>query len=277
MTPSEQTKPVYYQPLIDPVCNLAIAAGARIMQFYRSGEHETTIKPDQSPVTDADIAAHRMIVDKLREWLPHIPVVSEESESRPDVENADTFWLIDPLDGTKSFIKRTDEFTVNIALIENKVPVFGVIYIPAQEVLYYGSTAFGAYRQPSNDAPRRIEARIQPQEGAAVVTSVSHITKETEAFLKGIEIESRVAASSSLKFCRVAEGAADIYPRFGPTCEWDTAAGHAIVSAAGGRVLNLDGTPFTYAKRKDFLNPGFVVWGKEAEALSEDEEEEIKD
>lgn len=272
MTLPQPPKPVYYQPLIHPVCDLAIAAGARIMQFYRSGEHETTIKADKSPVTDADIAAHKLIVGKLREWTPDIPVVSEESVNRPDVSDAPLFWLVDPLDGTKSFIRRTDEFTVNIALIENKVPVFGVIYIPAQEVLYYGCMAYGAFRQPSHDAPRRIRARVQPEEGAAVVVSMSHITPETEAFLQTITMESKVSASSSLKFCRVAEGAADIYPRFGPTCEWDTAAGHAIVNAAGGRVVNLDGSPFTYAKRADFLNPGFLVWGKEPEVLIEDEE-----
>jgi 3'(2'), 5'-bisphosphate nucleotidase len=261
-----QPKTVHYQKLIDPVCNLAIGAGALIMRFYRSGEHETTVKADKSPVTDADIAAHRLIVDKLREWTPDIPVVSEESAHRPDVADAPLFWLVDPLDGTKSFIRRTDEFTVNIALIEDKKPVFGVVYIPAQEVLYYGSEAYGAFRQTSKDAPRQIHARVQPEEGAAVVVSMSHLTRETEAFLETLTVASRVSASSSLKFCCVAEGRADIYPRFGPTCEWDTAAGHAIVAAAGGRVETVDGQPFTYAKREDFLNPGFVVWGKTAEA-----------
>lgn len=257
-----QPKNVHYQRFIDPVCNLTIAAGALIMRYYRSGEHETTLKADKSPVTDADVAAHRLIVDKLREWSPDIPVVSEESANRPDVKKAKLFWLVDPLDGTKSFIRRTDEFTVNIALIEDKRPVFGAIYIPAQEVLYYGSEAYGAFRQTSRDAPRQIFARTQPEEGAAVVVSVSHLTKETEDFLKDITVESKVSASSSLKFCCVAEGRADIYPRFGPTCEWDTAAGHAILVAAGGRVEKVDGKPFRYAKRKDFLNPGFVAWGK---------------
>lgn len=264
MNPSEQVKTPHYQPLIDPVCELAIEAGKRIMQFYHSGEHETVIKADKSPVTDADMAAHRVIVDNLRQWTPKLQIVSEENREHPDVSASPLYWLVDPLDGTKSFIRRSGEFTVNIALMEQHRPVFGVIYLPSQEVLYYGSKAYGAFRQMPGDAPRRIYARVQPEEGAAVVVSMAHITRETEAFLQTITLESKVSASSSLKFCRVAEGVADIYPRFGPTCEWDTAAGHAIVEAAGGRVLTLDGQEFTYGK-PDFLNPGFVVWGKAAE------------
>lgn len=231
------------------------------MQFYHSGEHETFIKADHSPVTDADIAAHRIIVDHLAQWTPKLHIVSEESREHPDISHSPLYWLVDPLDGTKSFIRRSDEFTVNIALMEHHRPIFGVIYIPAQDVLYYGSKAYGAYRQKSGEPPRRIFAREQPEEGAAVVVSMSHITKETEAFLETVTLASKVSASSSLKFCRVAEGEADIYPRFGQTCEWDTAAGHAIVEAAGGRVLTLEGQEFTYGK-PGFLNPGFVVWGK---------------
>ena len=265
----EQHKTPHYQPLIHPICELAIAAGKRIMQFYHSKEHETAIKADNSPVTDADIAAHQMIVGTLREWTPKLPVVSEENREHPDVSASPLYWLVDPLDGTKSFIRRSDEFTVNIALMENHRPVFGVIYIPAQDTLYYGSEAFGAYRQMSGEMPCRIQARVQPEEGAAVVVSVSHITKEAEAFLETITLESKVAASSSLKFCRIAEGVADIYPRFGPTCEWDTAAGHAIVEAAGGRVLTVDGQEFTYGK-PGFLNPGFIVWGKVADEVEDD-------
>jgi 3'(2'), 5'-bisphosphate nucleotidase len=235
------------------------------MQFYHSGGHETTIKADNSPVTDADLAAHQIIVEALRQWTPNLPIVSEENREHPDISQSPLYWLVDPLDGTKSFIRRSGEFTVNIALMEHHHPVFGVIYIPAQDVLYYGSEAYGAYCQLSGQMPKHIRARVQPEEGAAVVVSMSHITKETEAFLQTIMLESKVSASSSLKFCRVAEGVADIYPRFGPTSEWDTAAGHAIVEAAGGRMLTLDGQPFTYGK-PDFLNPGFVVWGKQDEA-----------
>ncbi len=252
-----------YQDWIDPICTLAIEAGQRIMAFYVTGEHETQIKDDQSPVTDADIAAHRIIVDRLRAMTPDIPVVSEESREHPNVQGAKRFWLVDPLDGTKSFIKRTDEFTVNIALIEEGIPTFGVIYIPAQDRLFYGSQAFGAYKQEPGDFPRKITVRAQPEEGLDVVVSMSHLTPETQAFLQDVTVNTRVQASSSLKFCVVAEGKADLYPRFGRTMEWDTGAGHAIVLAAGGRVETVDGVPLGYAK-PDFANPGFIVYGGDA-------------
>ncbi|MCH2548098.1 MAG: 3'(2'),5'-bisphosphate nucleotidase CysQ, partial [Alphaproteobacteria bacterium] len=252
MTLPEQPKNTHYQALIDPLCNMAIAAGEKIMEFYRSGTHKTALKADNSPVTEADIAAHNIIVQELLRITPEIPIVSEENAQFPDISNSPLYWLVDPLDGTKSFIRRSDEFTVNIALMENNEPLFGVIYVPAKSILYYGSEEYGAYRQLPNDAPRRIYARSQPEEGAAVVVSVSHITAETEAFLQTVQIQSRVAASSSLKFCRIAEGVADIYPRFGPTCEWDTAAGHALVKAAGGRVLGVDGSRFIYGKQPQF-------------------------
>lgn len=261
MTLPEQPKYTYYQPLIHPVCELAIAAGKRIMEFYVSGEHGTATKDDHSPVTDADIAAHRLIVEHLHQWAPDIPVVSEEGDDWPDISGARNFWLVDPLDGTKGFIRRSDEFTVNIALMEEDVPVFGVIYIPVTGMLYYGSVAYGAYRQKPDDAPRHIRARVRPEEGATVLVSQSHNTQETDAFLETLTIGETQRASSSLKFCRIAEGAADIYPRYGRTMEWDTAAGQAIVEAAGGRVETVDGQPFRYRK-PGFENRGFIVWGK---------------
>lgn len=256
-------KMMTYQPLIDPLCDLAIQAGKAIMGFYESGEHETVIKEDKSPVTDADIAAHRVIVDALRQMTPDIPVVSEESRELPSVEGHRRFWLVDPLDGTKSFLRHEGEFTVNIALIEDDVPVFGVIYIPAQDRLFYGSQAFGAFKQEPKDFPRKIAARIPAEEGFDVVVSMSHLTPQTKEFLEDKPVLSRVSASSSLKFCVVAEGKADLYPRFGRTMEWDTAAGHAIVLAAGGRVETVDGVPLSYGK-PDFANPGFIVYGAEA-------------
>lgn len=267
----EQPKETYYQWLINPVCDLSIAAGRRIMEFYSSGEHETAIKDDHSPVTDADIAAHRMIVDALRQWTPDIPVVSEESAEWPDVSKSRNFWLVDPLDGTKGFIRRSDDFTVNIALIEDDRPVFGVIYIPVEETLYYGSEAYGAFRQKPDDAPRHIRARSQPEEGATVIVSMSHNTPATDAFLANLEVHETLHASSSLKFCRVAEGVADVYPRYGRTMEWDTAAGQAIVTAAGGRVETVGGEPFCYRK-SGFENDGFIVWGKGVEPEEEEAE-----
>lgn len=258
----EQPKETYYQRLINPVCDLSIAAGHRIMEFYRSGEHETVIKADHSPVTDADIAAHHMIVENLRRWAPDIPIVSEENASQPDVAKAKHFWLVDPLDGTKSFIRRSDEFTVNIALMEGDRPVFGAIYIPVTDTLYYGSEAYGAFRQKPNDAPRHIRARTQPEEGATVLVSQSHNTAATDAFMENLTVAETMRASSSLKFCLVAEGTADVYPRYGRTMEWDTAAGHAIINAAGGRVETTDGKPLLYGK-PGFENDGFIVWGAE--------------
>lgn len=258
----EPPKETYYQWLINPACDLAIAAGRRIMAFYASGDHATTIKDDHSPVTDADIAAHRLIVDALRQWTPDYPVVSEESSAWPDVTGARNFWLVDPLDGTRSFIRRSDEFTVNIALMEEDRPVFGVIYLPVTDTLYYGSEAYGAFRQKPEDAPRRIRTRTPPEEGMTVVTSQSHTSPATEAFLANLQVGETLRASSSLKFCRIAEGTADVYPRYGRTMEWDTAAGHAIVHAAGGRVETTDGQPFRYRK-PGFANDGFIVWGRE--------------
>lgn len=250
-----------YQPLIGPVCDLAVDAGKAIMEIYRKGTHTTTIKADASPVTEADIAAHRLIVDTLRGWTPDVPVVSEESKEQPDVGGKRYFWLVDPLDGTKSFIRGSGQFTVNIALIDEGNPVFGVIYIPAQDRLFYGSAAYGAFKQEPDDAPRKVQVRMQPEEGVAVVVSMAHLAPETEQFLQTLTVVSRVSASSSLKFCVVAEGEADVYPRFGRTMEWDTAAGHAIVNAAGGRVETVDGQPLHYGKA-DFANPGFIVYGR---------------
>lgn len=268
MTSQDTIKTPYYQPLIDPLCELAIAAGRRIMEFYGRDDANAVLKPDRSPVTDADIAAHRIIVNTLREWTPDTPVVSEESETQPDVAGARCFWLVDPLDGTKSFIRRSGEFTVNIALIEGDMPVLGIIYLPVDGMLYYGSTAYGAYRQKPGDAPRRIRARVQPEGGATVIVSQSHNTSATDAFLAGLAVRETLRASSSLKFCRVAEGAADVYPRHGPTMEWDTAAGQAIVTAAGGRVETVDGEPFRYGK-PGFGNGGFIVKGKQPDEDAE--------
>lgn len=240
------------------------------MEFYAGGGHETVIKPDHSPVTDADMAAHYMIVDALHQWTPEIPVVSEENSAQPDIGASTCFWLVDPLDGTKSFIRGDDEFTVNIALIEGDRPVFGVIYIPVEATLYYGSEAYGAYRQKPDDAPRHIRARQQPEDGATVLVSQSHNTPATDAFMANLTVAETQRASSSLKFCRVAEGAADVYPRYGRTMEWDTAAGHAILAAAGGRMETEDGKPFLYGKQ-GFENGGFIAWG----AAPVEEAEEI--
>lgn len=256
-----------YQTLINPLCDLALAAGEAIMRYYRAGDAQSWTKEDQSPVTDADMAAHRMIVEALAKLTPNIPIISEENAEHPALVAGDSFWLVDPLDGTKSFMRKSGEFTVNIGLIEKGKPVVGVISIPAKSRLFYGCATNGAYKQEPNDFPRKIKARSQPEEGAAVVVSHSHLSPETENYLQGLTITSRVSAASSLKFCAVAEGKADIYPRFGRTMEWDTAAGHAILSAAGGEVETTKGVLLPYGK-PGFENAGFIAFGKR-EAVDE--------
>lgn len=252
-----------YQMLIDPVCHLACEAGEKIMGYYGQESLAAEQKADNSPVTAADLAAHHHIVEILSHLTPDVPIVSEENNHQPDLSAHESFWLVDPLDGTKSFIRGTGEFTVNIALIEKRVPVFGVIYIPAKNRLFYGSADLGAFKHEPDDYPRKICARVQPEEGVSVVVSHSHLTPETEDFLRQVTVADRVSAASSLKFCVVAEGKADLYPRFGRTMEWDTAAGHAILLAAGGQVLTPEGTPLFYGKT-DFANGYFIASGKGA-------------
>ena len=245
------------------LCRIAQKAGEAILTHYRQ-PIEVQRKDDNSPVTQADLAAHRIIVEALRALTPEIPVISEESKCHAIADVSKPFWLVDPLDGTKSYIKRTGEFTVNIGLIENGAPTCGVIYIPVTDTLYYASVGMGAWRQQGQSEAQTIQTRAVPEQGYAAVISHSHLDSNTTEFLANLMVGSQVSAASSLKFCRVAEGVADIYPRFGPTMEWDTAAGHAIVLAAGGRLEQPDGAPFMYGKttqERPLLNGPFVVWG----------------
>ena len=243
---------------------IARDAGATIMAFYRQ-DPDVFHKQDKSPVTEADIAADKQIVAALHQLSPEIPVVSEEGSK--DRQGSATFWLVDPLDGTKSFIKHTDEFTVNIGLIEQGKPVLGVVYVPARDTLYYTADAETACRQAGAGAVEVVTVRQPPESGLDVVASTSHRTQETNDFIDrlpemtGKPVHGLVAAASSLKLCLVAEGAADVYPRLGPTMEWDTAAAHAVLLAAGGRLEQPDGGPFVYGK-EDGLNTHFVAWGE---------------
>lgn len=243
---------------------LAKQAGLVILDYYHK-ELDIELKQDKSPVTIADKAANDVIVEGLKRLVPTIPVVSEEND---EAENqsaliAPSFWLVDPLDGTKSFIKGTDEFTVNIALIEEGQPTIGVIYVPAQDVFYYATGKNGeAFKKVGNDQPVRIEVNHASKEDALIaVASASHTTPETEAFIQQINVKERISVSSSIKLCWVAEGAADVYPRFGRTMEWDIAAGHAVLNAAGGHIVRVDGGAFTYGKAA-LDNPYFVAWGR---------------
>jgi 3'(2'), 5'-bisphosphate nucleotidase len=250
--------------LLAQVVEIARAAGALILHHY-AGEVERRHKPDKSPVTIADEEAERLILHRLSEIAPGVPVVAEESVaagSTPDV-SAGVFFLVDPLDGTKEFLSRNGEFTVNIALIEAGRPTAGVVFAPAIGRLFWGSDA-EAYEAQGDGPTKRIATRAVPAEGMVAIASRSHRDRLTDEYLAHYPIRELKAAGSSLKFCVLAAGEADIYPRHGPTMEWDTAAGHAVLAAAGGRVTRLDGkTPLTYGNvAENFTNPSFVAWGR---------------
>jgi len=232
-------------------------AGALLMRYFNDG-YEVMKKGDNSPVTNADIAANELITKALKALDAGIPVIAEEDEVLGDATQH--FWLVDPLDGTRAFVAGEPEFTVNVGLIKDGVPVMGVIYVPAQGMLYYGSVGEGAFRQKDGGEVERIHVRETPEDGLVVVKSKSHPSPKTMEFLETIKVKEMIAGSSSVKFCQVAEASADIYPRFGRTMEWDTAAGHAILNAAGGRVTTSEGAPLTYGK-PGFENPHFIAWG----------------
>lgn len=258
MTPSDAD-------IMTAIRDAALVAGEEILRIYHS-DFTVRAKGDASPVTDADERAEAIILDVLAKVTPDIPVVAEESVSaghRPGALGRE-FWLVDPLDGTREFIERNDEFTVNIALVRDGVPTLGVVYAPVLRHMY-GATGPGDAWIERDNAPRvPISIRPAPSEGLTVVVSRHHMDQSTEDFLKDFKVKDQKAAGSSLKFCLVAEGAADLYPRFGPTCEWDTAAGDAVVRGAGGTVTNLHGEPLRYGN-PPFKNPGFVVRGKPSE------------
>lgn len=249
-----------YRNWLPTLCTLADTAGARIMDVYRS-DFDVEQKDDDSPVTAADQAAHRVLVEGLRALTPDIPILSEEGDQPTfAVRQAwQRYWLIDPLDGTREFIKRNDEFTVNIALIENHRPVIGVVFAPALGTLYYGATGEGAFRQ--RDGQTEPIATRRASEAITVAVSRSHRGDRIEALLERLPDPTTLGIGSSLKFCLVAEGQADLYPRLGPTSEWDTAAAQCVVEAAGGRVVKLDGNALEYNTKDSLLNPDFVVVG----------------
>lgn len=244
------------------VVSLARTAGEAIMAVYREKEFGTTYKDDHSPLTRADLAAHDLIVHGLKTLTPDLPTLSEES-AIVDYEvrqNWPCYWLIDPLDGTKEFLKRNDEFCVNIALIQNGIPVLGVVYAPVFDVMYYAAEGLGGFKKEKNGEAQRLSVFDYRNRRLTITISRSHITASLETFLKKMGAHNVVLMGSALKLCLVAEGAADLYPRFGRTMEWDTAAGHAIVTAAGGSVSNAQGISLFYNK-PDLANPDFFVRG----------------
>ncbi len=250
--------------LLQDLVVVAREAGALIMRHYAGGVAHRD-KADKSPVTVADEEAETLIIRRLSELAPGIPVVAEESVAAgrvPDVAGG-VLFLVDPLDGTKEFLNRNGEFTVNIALAEHGRPTAGVVFAPAVGRTFWGSDA-QAFEEKSGEPQRQIATRPTPSDGMVAIASRSHRDRLTEEYLAHYPIREIVAAGSSLKFCVIAAGEADIYPRHGRTMEWDTAAGHAVLAAAGGRVTQLDGkTPLVYGKASErFANPSFVAWGR---------------
>jgi 3'(2'), 5'-bisphosphate nucleotidase len=271
MTATTTPDPGALVPVAWRLADIAIAAGQRIMDIY-AAPGAVDHKADGSPLTAADLASEMVIAARLKAELPNLPVISEEAAIATDGlgSRGEAFVLVDPLDGTKEFVSRTGEFTVNIAIIAGGRPRAGVVYAPALSRLWLGvvgaeaalvevavaaGTVGAATRWP-------IKARPRPEAGLVAVASRSHLDAATAEFLAGLPIADRSSIGSSLKFCLVAEGLADVYPRFGPTMEWDTAAGQAVLEAAGGRVLTPEGAPLAYGKAEaGYRNGAFIAWG----------------
>jgi len=254
--------------LVDEIVRLAEAAGERIMAIY-GGDFAVERKADASPVTAADREAEALILKRLAELTPEIPIVSEEAAAAgKTAAPGERFWLVDPLDGTREFTHRIGEFTVNIALIESAAPTLGVVHLPVAGESYSGTGPGTARKRMKSGRVQPIAARAPRPDGLVMLTSRFHLDERAlAAFLEGYlsrgreAIKARTAAGSALKFCLIAAGEADLYPRLGPTMEWDTAAGHALVLAAGGRVETLEGAQLRYGK-PGFRNPDFIVRGR---------------
>jgi 3'(2'), 5'-bisphosphate nucleotidase len=253
--------------LLGPLAELMAIAGGKILEIAKN-DLGTRQKADQSPVTAADIASEEILREGLARLLPGVPFIAEESVARGDIpEPGSEFLLIDPLDGTREFVAGRDEFAVNVGLIADGKPILGAIYEPASHMIYAGAegAAFRASIEPGTRFDSKsvvpIRARPRPQKLVAAV-SRSYLDKASEAFLSTLQIESRLVLGSSLKFCRLAEGAADVYPRLTSISEWDVAAGHGLLEAAGGRVETTGGTLLRYGKKdKNFRLEAFVAWG----------------
>jgi 3'(2'), 5'-bisphosphate nucleotidase len=247
--------------LLEQVEAIARAAGAAIMEVY-GREFAVSAKEDRSPLTEADAAAHRVIAARLAQLRPELPLLSEEGvEEFPGPDAASRYWLVDPLDGTKEFIQRNGEFTVNIALIEAGRPALGVVFAPVPDVLYAAAAGVGAFKAAAGHrAPIRV-ARHAPGTPWRVVGSRSHAGDSLGPLLDRLQPHELLSMGSSLKFCLVAEGLADLYPRLGPTSLWDTGAAQCVVEQAGGAVIRLDGSPLGYGNPAERLNPFFIVHG----------------
>jgi 3'(2'), 5'-bisphosphate nucleotidase len=249
-------------PDIQQINQIARRAGDAILEIYAQ-DFEVEAKADNSPLTQADLASHHCIVDALQKMTPDIPVLSEESAALPYSERRkwSRYWLIDPLDGTKEFVKRNGEFTVNIALVDDGFPVLGVVHVPVSGVTYYGDVEKGAFREEPGAVAEPIRVTEPCARPMRVAGSRSHAGDSLKQFLQKLPDHNMVAMGSSLKLCLVAEGRADIYPRLGLTSEWDTAAAQAVVEAAGGRVTDTNMRRLGYNQKDSLLNPCFLVFG----------------
>ena len=247
-------KPKTLDKLLEECKTLARQAGAAVMEVYETGDFAVEFKADQSPLTTADTLSNRILVEGLSRYTSY-PIISEEGSHSAQ---GDTFWLIDPLDGTKEFLKHNGEFTINIGLIQDGQPVLGVVYAPGKKVLYFGVKGTGAFKETDDQSPLRIAA-VYTEEVPTIVVSRSHLDASTRQFLATLGAHQTAEIGSSLKLCLVAEGAATLYPRFAPTYLWDTAAADAIVRAAGGSVYDLHERPLAYSPSQTLLNPSFIV------------------
>ncbi len=250
---------------LQEIIDIAEEAGKAIMEIYSTDDFAVVDKSDNSPLTKADKASNEVIIRRLQSSYPEIPIISEENKEVPYADRKDWtwFWLVDPLDGTKEFIKKNGEFTVNIALVHDGRPVLGVVGIPARNEMYYAVQGQGAWKIDAEDNKHRLQVNEPSAERIALIGSRSHPSPEFDAYLKDMESKYAqvdfVPAGSSLKFCLVAEGKADVYPRLGPTMEWDTGAGHAVVLEAGARVRIHGASEDLSYNKENLLNPFFIV------------------
>jgi 3'(2'), 5'-bisphosphate nucleotidase len=251
-----------HQSQLAAMVAIARTAGAAIMDVYGTA-FQVEHKDDKSPLTEADRRAHNTIVAELKKLDPDTPILSEESSGTDIADRLSwqRYYLVDPLDGTKEFIKRNGEFTVNIALVENHRAVLGVVHAPALQVDYWGALDLGSFRAERNEPAQPIKVTTPVRRPTRVVGSRSHRGSSLEAFLAGLGDHEMVPMGSSLKICLVAAGDADVYPRLGPTSEWDTAAAQAVLESAGGSMIDLDGEPLRYNTRDGLLNPYFLAFG----------------
>ena len=257
------TNPRQDRRLLDAACEIAREAGRAILEVYGRADFGVTRKLDDSPLTEADQVAHRIISEALEQLDVKLPVLSEESLPAEHAARREwkRYWLVDPLDGTKEFVKRNGEFTVNIALVDEQRAVLGAVYAPVLDRMYSGAVALGAWRTDGRRDRQPIAVRAEASSPLRVVGSRSHPAPELAAYLAGLPAHEITDMGSSLKICLVAEGAADIYPRLGPTSEWDTAAAQAILESAGGRMIDLAGRPLRYNSKDELLNPHFLAFG----------------